>query len=344
MQPNSNQDSNQQSAAQTPTQALAEMTSQLRWRQVIGQLLNSSLVAAALLVLIVIFSIAAPRFLSVINISTIFDSVAVIALLSVGQAFVIITAGIDLSQGAVIAISGVMGAAVMDHAGLVVGILVFIGIGIAVGMFNGVLVAFTRVPAFIVTLGTLSICSGGALLFTGGEPIYKLPAPLVSFGTGAFLDGIFPYIILVTVAFAVVGQILVGKTKFGRSVYAIGSNKTAAYLSGLSVAWTTVLVYVISGVVSAVGGLMLTAYVNTALPTAGANYELDAIAAVVIGGGSLFGGQGTVWAATLGALLLTVLSNGTRLLGVSSYAQVLILGVVVIAAVYVDSFRKRSGI
>lgn len=313
------------------------------WSQAVKQMLNTSLVAAALVILIIAFSIVTPTFLSQNNIVTIFDSVAVIATLSVGQAFVIITAGIDLSQGAVVAISGVVGAALMAHSGVWTGILVMLAIGGAVGLFNGFLVAYTKVPAFIVTLGTLSICSGSALLFTGGEPIYNLPQSLVAFGTGSIL-GVFPYIILVTLAAAVVGQILLGRTRFGRSVYAIGSNQTAALLSGLPVQKNTVLVYLISGVLSAIGGLMLTAYVNTALPTAGANFELDAIAAVVIGGGSLFGGQGSVWAATLGALLLSVLSNGTQLLGMSSYAQILILGVVVIGAVFIDSFRKRVAI
>lgn len=332
----------QQSAEDLLSTAPSYMTySHVKYR--LKQLFNSSLVAAVLLCLVVIFSIVTPTFLSQENIATVFDSVAVIATLSVGQAFVIITAGIDLSQGAVVAISGVIGAAAMVHGGILLGIVVFLAIGVGVGLFNGILVAFTKVPAFIVTLGSLSICSGGALLFTGGEPIYNLPSALVSFGTGSFF-AVFPYIILVTIIVAFLGQVLLGMTRFGRSVYAIGSNHTAAMLSGLSVRKSIVLVYLISGVLSAIGGLMLTAYVNTALPTAGSNFELDAIAAVVIGGGSLFGGQGSVWAATLGALLLSVLSNGTQLLGMSSYAQILILGIVVIGAVYVDSFRKRAGI
>ncbi len=314
-----------------------------QWLHTIGRMVNTSLVAAALIILIVIFSLFAPHFLSQNNIATILDSVAVIAMLSVGQAFVIVTAGIDLSQGAVVALAGVVGAAAMVHDGVMVGIVIMLVIGVAVGLFNGLLVAYTKVPAFIVTLGSLSICSGIALLFTGGEPIYNIPASLVNFGTGS-IAGIFPYIIILTVVAAILGQILLGRTRFGRTVYAIGSNKTAALLSGLAVSRTIVFVYVISGLLSAVGGLMLTAYVNTALPTAGANFELDAIAAVVIGGGSLFGGQGSVWAATLGALLLSVLGNGAQLLGVSSYTQTVILGVVVIAAVFIDSFRKRVAI
>lgn len=313
------------------------------WLQTLGQLVNTSLVIAALVILVIVFSIFTPNFLSETNIGTIFDSVAVIAILSVGQAFVIITAGIDLSQGSVVALSGVVGAAMMAHGDVVIGIAVILLIGIGVGLFNGILTAYTKVPPFIVTLGSLSIGSGIALLFTGGQPIYNLPQSLVNFGTGTIL-GIFPYIILLTIVIAIMGQVVLGTTRFGREIYAIGSNRTAAHLSGLPVRRTIIWVYLISGVLSAIGGLLLTAYVSTALPTAGANFELDAIAAVVIGGGSLFGGQGSVWAATLGALLLSVLSNGTQLIGVSSYAQTLILGIVVIGAVFIDSFRKRTAI
>lgn len=307
------------------------------------QLLNSSLVAAALVVLVVVFSFISSSFLSGTNIATIFDSVAIIAVLTVGQAFVIITAGIDLSQGSVVALAGVIGAAVMMRHGVFLGTVLMLAVGLGVGLFNGLLIAYTRVPAFIVTLGSLSMASGVALLATGGQPIYNLPPALSNFGGGAVM-GLFPYIIIITIVAAIVGQIILGRTRFGRSVYAIGSNRTAAVLSGLSVRRTTVLVYVISGFLSGLGALMLTAYVSTADPQAGANFELDAIAAVVIGGGSLFGGQGSVWAATLGALLLSVLTNGTQLLGVSSYAQTLILGIVVIGAVFIDSFRKRSAV
>ena len=161
--------------------------------------------------------------------------------------------------------------------------------------------------------------------------------------TGGAL-GVVPNIMLVSIALAIAGQIVLGRTRFGRVVYAIGSNLRAAALSGLAVRRETVLVYVMSGVLSAVGGILLTAYVNSALPTAGENYELDSIAAVVIGGGSLFGGQGTVGASMLGVLLIGVLNNGTDLLGLSNYAQTVILGCVVIGAVFVDSFRKRVAV
>jgi ribose transport system permease protein len=308
-------------------------------------LLNSSLVAAVLLVLVIAFAIAAPDFISNNNVLTLLQSVAVIAVLAIGQTFVIITAGIDLSQGAVIGLTGILGAGMMGSGGfggILLGIIVALVVGAGVGLFNGLLTAYTKVPAFIVTLGTLSIASGAALLITGGQPIYQLPPSFNAFGTGAL--GVFPDIILVSIVLAVVGQIFLGRTRFGRSIYAIGSNRRAATLSGLPVRRNIVLVYTISGFLSAIGGVLLTAYVNSALPTAGENYALDSIAAVVIGGGSLFGGQGTVWASMLGVLLIGVLANGTDLIGLSNYAQTVILGCVVIGAVYIDSFRKRVAV
>jgi ribose transport system permease protein len=311
-------------------------------RAALLRLLNSSLIAAALIVLVVIFSFLSPHFLTSANIVTIFDSVAVIATLAIGQTFVIVTAGIDLSQGSVIALAGVVGAQAMGTSHVALGIVVAAAIGIAVGAFNGLVVAFTKIPAFIATLATLSICSGAAQMITGGQPIYQIPASLNNFGT-AYV-GVFPLIIVVTIVLAVIGQVVLGRTRFGRSVYAIGSSRPAALLSGLPVRRNIVLVYILSGLLSGIGAVLLTAYVNTALPTAGTDYELYAIAAVVIGGGSLFGGQGAVWASMLGALLLSVLAVGTQLLGLSTYSQTVILGGVVLAAVYVDSFRKRVAV
>lgn len=308
--------------------------------------LNSSLVAAVLVVLFVAFAVVAPNFISDTNILTLLQSVAVIAVLAIGQTFVIITAGIDLSQGALVGLSGVLGAGVMgatnDAVSIALGILVAVIVGLGVGLLNGILIAFTRVPAFIVTLGTLSIASGIGLLATGGEPIYQLPPAFDSFGINALW--VFPYIILVSIVLAVIGQVLLGYTRFGRAVYAIGSSPRAAELSGLPVRRNIVLVYVMSGILSAIGGMLLTAYVNSALPTAGSDYALESIAAVVIGGGSLFGGQGTVWSSMLGVLLIGVLGNGTDLIGVSSYLQTVILGCVIIGAVFIDSFRKRVAV
>ncbi len=312
-----------------------------RHRQTIARIVNSSLVVVALIILVVFFAIASHPFLSGSNIQTIFDSVAVIAVLSIGQQYVIATAGIDLSVGAIAALTGMIASQLMPH-GLWLGIGVALVLGIGVGLLNGVLTAFTKVPAFIVTLGTYSVCSGGALLATNGVGIYNFPKSFLNFGVDAM--GVFPYLVIVAIVLGVIGQIVLSMTRFGRSVFAMGSNFRAALLSGLPVKRNLVLVYVISGFLAAVGGILLTAYVASALPTAGADYNLDSIAAVVIGGGSLFGGQGAVWSAMLGALLMSVLSNGTQLLGVSSYAQTVILGIVVVGAVFIDSFRKRVAV
>lgn len=305
---------------------------------------SQGLVAAVLVALVVVFWILSPDFMTVSNIRTVFDSVAVIGVLSVGQAFVIITAGIDLSQGAVVALAGVIGGYYMSPPGgsVIEGIALGLGIGLGVGLLNGILAAYTRIPAFIITLATLLICGGGALLFTGGAPLANLPGSVGRFGFGSLW--VFPYLIFLTIGVMIIGHVILSRSKFGRFVFAVGSNARAAALAGLKTRRVTVLVYVISGLLSAGGGLMLMAYVNEATPTAGANFELDAIAAVVIGGGSLFGGQGSAITAVVGAVLLGVLANGTQILGLSSYMEQLLLGIVVAASVFVDSYRRRRAV
>lgn len=326
---------------------MKEDTAPSRFTAIVEQLAtktNQGLVGAVLVVLIAIFWVSSPDFMTNSNMTTILASVAVIGVLSVGQAFVIITAGIDLSQGAVVALAGVIGGYYMGPptGSVYDGIIVGLGIGLGVGLLNGLLAAFTRIPAFIITLATLLICGGGALLFTGGAPLANLPASVSSFGFGSIW--VLPYLIFVTAVVAIIGYIVLERTRFGRYVFAVGSNARAARLAGLKTRKVIVAVYVISAVLSAVGGLMLMSYVNEATPTAGTNYELDAIAAVVIGGGSLFGGQGSAITAVIGALLLGVLANGTQILGVSSYMEQVLLGGVVAASVFVDSYRRRRAV
>ena len=310
-------------------------------RSRLAQAVNGSIVALALVLLIAFFAITSSHFITADNVQTIFDDVAVVAVLTIGQQLVITTAGIDLSLGPNAALCGMIAGLMMVH-GMWVGVILAVALGTGVGLLNGFLVAFTRIPPFIVTLGTNGICAGGALLATSGVGIYTFPQTFLSFGTGSW--GVFPFLIIVTIVLAVLGQLLLGTTRFGRSVYAIGSNFRAAQLSGLPVRRNLILVYTIAGFLAGVAGLLLTAYVAGAIPTAGDSYVLPPIAAVVIGGGSLFGGEGTVWGAMLGALLMSVLSDGTQLLGVSTYTEEVILGVVVIGAVFIDSFRKRVAV
>jgi ribose/xylose/arabinose/galactoside ABC-type transport system permease subunit len=217
-----------------------------------------------------------------------------------------------------------------------------LAIGALVGLLNGALINWANLPPFIATLATMSVAAGAALIITGGEPVFGIPAGFSNFGQNGL--GIFPYIAMVAILLAIVFHVILAYTRFGRFTYAIGSNKLSARLSGLNVRRHLIYVYVISGLMSAIGGLLMTAWVNTALPTAGANYELNSIAAVVIGGGSLFGGEGTMWGSMIGALLIATLSNGTQLLGVSTYWKEVLLGFVVILAVYVDNFRRRTSI
>lgn len=303
---------------------------------------NSSLVGAALVALALVFSFASPYFFTTPNINRILQQATVVAILAVGQAFVIITAGIDLSQGSVVALSAIC-MALAYHAGLPfsLSVLLAIVVGAITGVFNGTLITRFNMPPFIVTLSSLAIGSGVALLATGGQPVFGLPASFKAFGNDGV--GFLPYITVVSIVLAVVSQFVLSYSKYGRYTYAIGSSMLAAKTAGIRVKVQVFSVYVLSGICSAVGGIILTAYVAGALPNAGNNYELFSIAAVVIGGGSLFGGVGTVWGSMLGVLLITTLNNGTDLLGVSTYFQSVLLGIVVLAAVYVDNFRRRPG-
>lgn len=321
--------------------AEVDATIRLGRRQRARALLNSSLVALALVVLVVVFGIASPYFLTAANLFRVVQQVAVVAVLAIGQAMVIITGGIDLSEAAVVPLAAVVSAMVMDSQHSVLeGVLAGIATGAGVGVVNGVLVTRLKLPPFIATLATFSAADGSALLLTGGQPVFDIPASFSSFGSGGVLG--IPYMTLVALLLAMSMQFVLAATAFGRHVYAVGSNPLAARLAGLRNERLLGSVYVISGLMSGIGGLLLTAYVSTAQPSEALDSELDAIAAVVIGGASLFGGEGTIWGAMLGALLLAVLNNGTDLLGISTYVQTVLLGVVVAVAVAVDNVRRRA--
>ena len=318
--------------------ALAREARKARMRDVA----NSSLIGATLVLLVVIFTIASPYFFTTSNVNRILQQVTVVAILTVGQAFVIITAGIDLSQGSVLAFSAIcMALTYQAGAPFWLSIVLAVAVGAVMGTFNGVLITVFNMPPFIATLASLAIGSGAALLVANGQPIFGLPGGFTSFGSDGV--GFLPYIAVVAIVLAVASQVALSTSRFGRYTYAIGSSILAARVAGVKVRTQILSVYVLSGVCSAVGGIILTAYVAGALPNAGNNYELYSIAAVVIGGGSLFGGVGTVWGSMLGALLITTLNNGTDLLGVSTYFQSVLLGAVVLLAVYFDNFRRRPG-
>lgn len=284
---------------------------------------------------------ASPYFLTSTNISAVFVQMSVIAIIAVGQVIVIITAGIDLSVSAVVALSGVISTMVVTNNGWGVGLGMGLGVvvGGAVGVVNGLLVTYVRLPPFIATLGTLSAVGGLALLITNGQPI-AAPNNFSSLGDGHIGPIAAPIVVMAIVA--VIGWFILSRTTLGRGAYAIGSSYETARLSGIKVNRVLISVYLIQGLLAGLGGVIVASRVVTGDPSAGANYNLDAIAAAVIGGASLFGGEGTVIGGLIGALLMELISNGGDLLNVSNFWQDFILGVVILVAVAYDQVRRRA--
>jgi ribose transport system permease protein len=284
---------------------------------------------------------ASPYFLTSTNISAVFVQMSVIAIIAVGEVMVIITAGIDLSVSSVVALSGVMSTMVVvnDHWGIALGMTLGVLVGGGVGLINGLLITRLRLPPFIATLGTLSAVGGIALLVTNGQPI-AAPTQFDVLGDGHV--GSIPAPIVIMVIVAAAGWFILARTTLGRSAYAIGSSFETARLSGIRVNRVLISVYLIQGLLAGLGGVIVASRVVTGDPAAGANYNLDAIAAAVIGGASLFGGEGTVIGGLIGALLMELISNGGDLLNISNFWQDFILGVVIIAAVAYDQVRRRA--
>ncbi|MEE8177634.1 MAG: ABC transporter permease [Acidobacteriota bacterium] len=311
-------------------------------KQIAKQALSrlKSLIGLALLVLVL--SLLSPHFLTTENLLNITRQVAVNAILATGMTFVIISAGIDLSVGSVLALSGcVMAIALNAGVGIFPGILLAVGVGSLCGLANGFMTGFLRVPPFIATLGMMSIARGLALVVTGGYPIFELPEGFSYLGTGYLWD-VLPVSLLFTILVVVAAHFVLTRMKLGRYVYVIGGNEEAAVLSGVNVRTTKMLIYTICGFLAGLASVVFVSRLNSAQPTAGIAYELDAIAATVIGGTSLFGGVGSIGGTVIGALIMGVLRNGLNLLNVSSFWQQVVIGVVIITAVYVDQLRHRN--
>jgi len=288
------------------------------------------------------------------NMINVLRQIAVNAILATGQTFVIITAGIDLSVGSLIALTGVLMAGVMfGHPDVAVGfalaLLVGIGAGGLAGLVNGLPVVRFGLPPFITTLAMLEIARGLAFLYTKGQPI-EIDNPAFNFIGGGFvfpglgrllnIPGVpMPVIVMLIVVLA--GSFLLTQTRFGRYVYAIGGNEEAARLSGVNVFGVKLMVYVISGALAGLASLLLAARLNSGIPQSGQGYELQSIAAVVVGGTSLMGGRGSIGGTFVGALLIGVLYNIMNLLNVQSYAQEVVLGAVILIAVLLDQLRKQ---
>lgn len=297
-----------------------------------------------LLLLIVVLSVLSPAFLTVSNAVNIFQQISVLAILALGATAVIITGGIDLSVGSILALSGITTAWVASTAGLPFGLAIVVGLaaGAAAGLVNGLLITKGKLPPFIATLAMLSVARGLTLVISDGRPISGLPSwfrQLVSYR----LFGVVPLSVLLVVLLYVLGAAYLRLRPSGRALYAIGGSEEVARLSGLRVDREKLKVYTAAGLLAGVGGLVLAARLNSAQPTAGGGVELDVIAAVVIGGASLAGGAGTVAGTLTGALIIGVLRNGLNLLDVSSFWQQVVIGSVIAAAVMVDTLRRRQG-
>jgi ribose transport system permease protein len=312
------------------------------WREAPLNLLRRFGPLLGLLLMGGVLTFLSPYFLTFDNLINVFRQSAVNALLALGQLLVIITAGIDLSVGSILGLSCVL-AAMMLKAGAppLLSILAAIGIGLALGMTNGLLLTKLRLPhPFIPTLGMMNVARGLALVVSGGFPISELPLNFRFWGAGTIAFIPTP-VILVLVIYALF-HIFLTRTTLGRDIYAIGGNKQAALLSGIPVDRRLTMVYALSGGLAACGAIVLAGRMNSGFPLAGAGAELDAIAAVIIGGASFFGGVGTVWGTLIGALIMGVLRNGLNLLNVSAYWQTVVIGVVIVAAVWIDVLRQRA--
>jgi ribose transport system permease protein len=295
---------------------------------------------SALATLCIIISILSPYFLTINNIFNVLRQFAVIAILAVGQGLIIITGGIDLSVGALLGLMGVITALLASgglHASIV--FVVCIIAGCIIGSLNGLLITKVRINPFIVTLGMMSVYKGVALLITGGLPI-SIDNSIIFLGSGYI--GPIPVSVIIMVIIAVIGYIFATKTLLGRNIYAVGNNERAAKLSGIRVDNVKIIVYTIMGGLCALSGIILSGTLATAEPAAGTGYELDVIAAVVIGGASLAGGRGSIIGVILGAAIMGVLRNAFVLLQISAYWQVVTIGVVIIAAVALDSIKNRN--
>jgi ribose transport system permease protein len=290
--------------------------------------------------LILALSLLSPYFLSTANLLNVLRQVSINAILALGMTVVILKGGIDLSVGSLLALAGAL-AAGFALSGFPPPLAMGLGVGIAValGTLQGLLVAYAGLPPFIVTLAGLTTFRGLTLVYTDGRPITGLPDPFLFLGNGTLLG--IPVPVMVMLSFLLLTHLLLQNTALGRYLYAIGGNEEAARLSGVPVARIKVFAYAYSGLAAGLAALVLTGRLNSAQPTAGTGFELDAIAAAVVGGTSLAGGRGTAWGTFLGALFIGVLNNGMNLLNVSSFYQLIAKGAVIVLALLVDRLVRR---
>jgi ribose transport system permease protein len=299
---------------------------------------------ATLVALFIGLAIASPHFWTESNLSTVIRQTVVINLMALGMTLIIISGGIDLSVGSILAFGGFMGTLSMQKGySIPVAIAVGIAAGTMCGLLNGTLITRLKVNPFIVTLGTMGIYRGVTLLISNGLPVHEIPLKFAFLGSGTVLRHI-PVGLLILLVCAGAMHVVLEHTRLGRYAFSIGSNPEAAFYAGIPVAFNITCVYAIAGGLTGLSGMIEASRLMSGQPTAGNGYELQAIAAVVIGGGSLRGGEGTVLGTLVGAFIMGLLSDGSDLLGINPYWQQVIIGAVIILAVWLDEVRKRRGV
>ncbi|GGM17701.1 ABC transporter permease [Nakamurella endophytica] len=326
------------STATAPVATTAEKRTDIRGR------LQQLLAFGGLIVIVVFFAVANENFRTFSNFTAILFSTVVIGVLAVGTTFVIITGGIDLSIGTGMTLCAVMSGTFLINWNLPLGLglVLTVLVGGLIGFVNGCSVAFLKLPPFIATLAMMLIAQGLALVISGSAPIYFSALPVFSkISTGEIIPRV-PNAVLVLVVLAVLAAILLNRTLFGRYTFSIGSNEEATALSGINVRKWKVLIYTVAGLFTGIAGIMISARLGSAQPATGQGYELQAIAAVVIGGTSLTGGKGSIVGTIIGALIISVLNNGLRIMSIPQEWQNVILGLVILGAVYADMARKRT--
>ncbi|WP_413726879.1 ABC transporter permease [Sodalis sp. RH16] len=292
------------------------------------------------IVLFVLMVFLSDSFLTFNNLTNVARQVSINAIIAVGMTCAILTGGIDLSVGSVMALSGTVAAGLMiTGIPMPLALLAGLAIGGLFGAINGACVAYARMPPIIVTLASMSVARGLALIYTGGYPVSGLPDPFAFFGRGEVMGIQVP--ILIMAGIYIIAYAMLNHMSFGRYVYAIGGNEEAARLSGIRITRYKLLVYIISGITAALAGLVLTSRLMSGQPNAGEGFELDAIAAVVLGGTAITGGKGAIIGTLVGAMMLGILNNGLNLMGVSPYVQNVIKGGIILAAIYISSEKRK---
>ncbi len=297
------------------------------------------LLVGILIVLFLFFGVKSPVFLKVDTLMKLLKQASIYGIIAIGMTFVITSSGIDLSVGSVIGLSGiVVSMCMVSGIPVILSILIAIGASMLVGLFNGVLVHNAKVPPFIATMASMTVVRNVILLMTGAKTISNLPQSFTSFASGSVLG--IPNMFLTWLAIIFLGIFITGRTVFGRNIYAYGSNKESARLSGINISFTVYGVYIFSSIVCGIAGILMAARLGNGVPTSGVGYELDAIAASVVGGASLDGGEGSVIGTVLGAMIMATLRQGGTLLGINSFIMEIMIGSLIAIAVVIDKMRK----